>query len=120
MAFGVRERAQKKSLVHDALARLGITALAQRAIKTLSGGEAQRVALARAIAMRPSVLLLDEPFNALDRPLRLRLGQELRAVVEALAVPALLVTHDDEEARRVGDRVIALHDGKTHPISAAV
>jgi thiamine transport system ATP-binding protein len=81
-----------------------------RDVATLSGGEAQRVALARALAPRPRLLLLDEPFGALDRPLRLELADEVAALLRATGTPALLVTHDEAEADRVADRVLRLAD----------
>jgi len=85
--------------------------LADRMPATLSGGEAQRVALARALASAPRALLLDEPFAALDFDLRSRLGQELKALVAELDVPAILVTHDPAEADELGDRTYHLDRG---------
>ena len=77
---------------------------------TLSGGEAQRVALARALAPHPRLLLLDEPFGALDRDLRDRLAVDVRALLHRLGTPAIHVTHDIVEAQLVGDRVVRLAD----------
>ncbi len=79
-----------------------------RRVDTLSGGQAQRVALARALAPRPRLLLLDEPFGALDRELRDRLGADVRILLRSLGIPALHVTHDPHEAELVADRVLAL------------
>ena len=81
-----------------------------RAVATLSGGEAQRVALARALAPAPRLLLLDEPFGALDRDLRDRLAVDVRALLHQLGTPAVHVTHDLAEADLVGDRVVRLSD----------
>ncbi len=79
-----------------------------RSVATLSGGEAQRVALARALAPRPRLLLLDEPFGALDRDLRDRLAADVRALLHRLGTPAIHVTHDLAEAELVADRVVRL------------
>jgi len=87
----------------------------RRAVATLSGGEAQRVALARALAPAPRLLLLDEPFGALDRDLRDRLAVDVRALLHQLGTPAVHVTHDLAEADLVGDRVVRLSD-LSHPV----
>jgi ABC-type sulfate/molybdate transport systems ATPase subunit len=92
-------------------ARVGLEHLATRAIDELSGGEQQRVALARALAARPRLLLLDEPFGSLDRPLRERLLAALPDLVRGSGASALLVTHDQREALEVADRVAVLVDG---------
>jgi len=93
------------------LALVDLDGYADRDVSTLSGGQAQRVALARALAPRPTLLLLDEPFGALDRELRDRLGGEVRALLRDLGVPALHVTHDPHEAELVADRVVRLVSG---------
>jgi thiamine transport system ATP-binding protein len=93
------------------LALVDLDGFGDRDVATLSGGQAQRVALARALAPRPSLLLLDEPFGALDRDLRDRLGSEVRALLRDLGVPALHVTHDPHEAELVADRVVRLVPG---------
>lgn len=92
------------------LQRLRVLPLADRAPSTLSGGEAQRVALARALAARPRLLLLDEPFSALDGPLRRALGLELRALVHDAGISAILVTHDPDDAA-LGDERLLLRAG---------
>ncbi len=97
---------------HDMLARWKVPHLADRKPATFSGGEAQRVALARAFAMRPRVLLLDEPFSAMDHELRMALVDEVRGFVDELGIPALHVTHHRNEARAIGDRAVLLRDGK--------
>ena len=97
-----RERAR------DLLAWVGLADLAQRSVQTLSGGQAQRVALVRALAADPAVLLLDEPFSALDAPLRQRLGDELAQIVQERSVAALHVTHDPAEAVRICDVLLEL------------
>ena len=92
--------------------RLGIGALAARPAHSLSGGEAQRVSLARAFAVSPRVLLLDEPFSALDAPTRGELLADLRETLAATGTAALLVTHDRHEAAAFADRVAILHAGE--------
>jgi spermidine/putrescine transport system ATP-binding protein len=83
-----------------------------RKVTDLSGGEQQRVALARALAPQPRMLMFDEPLGALDRNLRETLMQELRDILHASGVPAIYVTHDQEEAFTVADRILMLHDGE--------
>lgn len=95
------------------LARLvGLGELTSRAPHQLSGGQAQRVALARALAPRPDLLLLDEPFAALDTQLRTVLRREVAELLRAQGTTSLLVTHDQEEALTLADRVAVLHDGR--------
>jgi molybdate transport system ATP-binding protein len=98
------------------LERLGLTDLAERSARQLSGGEAQRVALARALAPAPRLLLLDEPFAALDVPARTALRQMLRALIEELRVPAILVTHDRSDAMALGDQMAVLAEGAVRQI----
>jgi tungstate transport system ATP-binding protein len=94
------------------LARLGIAALADRQARTLSGGEAQRAALARALVLDPELLLLDEPFSALDQPTREAFIEDLGAILRADRVTTVLVTHDRGEALALGDRVAVMMDGR--------
>jgi thiamine transport system ATP-binding protein len=107
---GVPE-SERRSEVARLLELVDLAGLGERAVDTLSGGQAQRVALARALAAKPLLLLLDEPFGALDRDLRDRLGAEVRDLLRALGVPAVHVTHDAGEAALVADRVLALLPG---------
>jgi molybdate transport system ATP-binding protein len=86
--------------------------VAERKPRTFSGGEAQRVALARAFATSPRVILMDEPFSALDEELRQTLMNDVKAFIQELGVPALFVTHSKVEAEMLGDRVIVLDKGK--------
>ncbi len=94
------------------LDRLGVGHLARRRPRTFSGGEAQRVALARAIARAPHVVLLDEPFSALDRELRAQLTSLVRELVAELGVPLVHVTHSVAEARLLADQVVRVERGK--------
>jgi molybdate transport system ATP-binding protein len=91
---------------------LGIEDLQNRYPRALSGGEAQRVALARALAPAPRLLLLDEPFAALDTPTRVRLRRDVRALLQTTGTPAVLVTHDRTEALAMGDAVAVIIDGR--------
>jgi thiamine transport system ATP-binding protein len=115
VAFGPRmqglDRATIARRVGSALESVGIAHLRHRAVDELSGGEQQRVALARALASQPRLLLLDEPYGSLDRPLRERLIAELPALVKDADRGAVLVTHDQQEALRVADRIAVLVDG---------
>ena len=88
-----------------------MAAFARRRVTDLSGGEQQRVALARALAPRPRLLMLDEPMGALDRALREQLGEELRHLLHQTGIPAIYVTHDQEEAFAIADRLVLLHEG---------
>jgi tungstate transport system ATP-binding protein len=93
------------------LERLGIAGLAGRRARSLSGGEAQRVSLARALALDPDVLLLDEPFSALDAPSRAHLLDDFHALIRSVAITTVFVTHDLDEALQLGDRVAVVLDG---------
>jgi thiamine transport system ATP-binding protein len=106
---GRRERAAR---VAELLDLVGVPGYADRDPATLSGGERQRVALARALAVRPRLLLLDEPLSSLDRDLRERLAADLRRIVDAAGTTALLVTHDHDEAFAVADRMALLRAGR--------
>ena len=107
-------RPEKTSDYFDALfERMGLMGLQNRRPSQLSGGQQQRVALARALAREPQVLLLDEPFSAVDAPTRQTLYRELAALRQSVAIPMVLVTHDLEEARRLADRVVILDRGES-------
>ena len=93
------------------MALTGIEGLENRRIDQLSGGQRQRVALARAVAVRPSVLLLDEPLTALDAALRERLRVELDRLLRTLGITAIYVTHDQAEAMALGDRIVVMRKG---------
>jgi sulfate transport system ATP-binding protein len=124
VAFGlrVRPKAQRKSeteirkRVMQLLDFVQISWLAQRYPSQLSGGQRQRVALARALAIEPNVLLLDEPFGALDAKVRKSLRRWLRTLHEELHVTSILVTHDQEEALEVANRVVVLGNGRIEQV----
>jgi spermidine/putrescine transport system ATP-binding protein len=101
-----------KMRVADVLEMVNLTGFEPRRVTDLSGGEQQRVALARALAPDPHLLMFDEPLGALDRSLRERLMEELRAILHTTGVPALYVTHDQEEAFTLADRILLLHEGE--------
>jgi spermidine/putrescine transport system ATP-binding protein len=115
VAFGPRrngvEKAAIPGLVAHALETVGMSAYADRLPAQLSGGQQQRVALARAIANKPKVLLLDEPLGALDLKLRKRMQMELKQLHQKLGITFLFVTHDQEEALVMADRIVVMHDG---------
>ena len=115
VAFGLRMRnlfkqdIQKR--VAESLEIVNMSAFASRHVTDLSGGEQQRVALARALATRPRLLMFDEPLGALDRSLKEDLLNELRAILHRTDIPAIYVTHDQEEAFAIADRILLLHEG---------
>jgi len=115
VAYGVARgtpAAERRSHAHAMLAKMRVGHLADRKPQTFSGGEAQRVALARAFAMKPRVLLLDEPFSALDAGVKKDLLAEVGEWLSREALPAILVTHDAEEAGALGDQVVLLEKGR--------
>jgi ABC-type sulfate/molybdate transport systems ATPase subunit len=100
------------------LERMHVVHVADRRPAQLSGGEAQRVALARALAAQPQVLLLDEPFSALDFALRRQLSEELITLTRELAIPVLMVTHDRQDAAALGNQVVVLEQGRVVAVGA--
>jgi ABC-type sulfate/molybdate transport systems ATPase subunit len=115
VATGLRFRGVSQNeintLVRNWLSRLGISHLEDRPSHQLSGGEAQRVSLARAFALNPLILLLDEPFRALDSPTRIGLLEDFQSLLADTGVTAVFVTHDMDEALYLGDRVAVILDG---------
>jgi putative spermidine/putrescine transport system ATP-binding protein len=103
---------ERQARVDAMLEMMHIDMLADRRIDQLSGGQRQRVALARAIAVQPRVLLLDEPLTALDAKLRVRLRTEINALLRQLGITAIYVTHDQEEALALGDRIVVMQKGE--------
>jgi tungstate transport system ATP-binding protein len=103
---------ERRPRVERWLGRLGIAHLAHRQARTLSGGEAQRTSLARALVLEPELLLLDEPFAALDAPTREALADDLLPLLRETATTTVMVTHDRDEAVEIGDRLAVLIDGR--------
>jgi molybdate transport system ATP-binding protein len=112
--YGMQDtpRAERAAKAKTLLDRVGVGHLAKRRPRTFSGGEAQRVALARALARSPELVLLDEPFSALDRDLRAQLTSLVRELSRELAVPIVHVTHSIAEARLLADQIIRLDKGR--------
>ncbi len=123
VALGLRFRGvaavEIASRVHAWLDRFGIGGLADRPARTVSGGEAQRAALARALVLKPELLLLDEPFSALDQPTREALIADLGGILRADRITTVLVTHDRWEALALGDRVAVMMGGKVLQLDEA-
>ena len=115
VAFGLRvagvDKIETGKRVDEMLGLIGLPELGTRYPFQLSGGQQQRVALARALAVRPRVLLLDEPLSALDAKIRVSLREEMRAIQQRLGITAIFVTHDQEEALSISDRVVVMHQG---------
>ena len=111
--YGMKRKDEDRSFVIDHLLDvLGIKQLLSKYPHQISGGEKQRVALARALATEPSILLLDEPLSALDRQTRIECQNELIRLHEMWKIPFIIVTHDMEEAEKLGDRILFLEHGK--------
>jgi sulfate/thiosulfate transport system ATP-binding protein len=116
VAFGLAIRHEKKAVIRtrvdELLEIVGLTGWADRRPAQLSGGQRQRMALARALAVQPRVLLLDEPFGALDANVRQELREWLRRLHDEVHVTTVLVTHDQEEAMAIADRIVVLDGGR--------
>jgi ABC-type Fe3+/spermidine/putrescine transport system ATPase subunit len=115
VAFGLRmqgiPRAETRERVRQALEQVNLESFANRRVTDLSGGEQQRVALARALAPRPRLLMFDEPLGALDRALKEQVEEQLRRLLHVTEIPAIYVTHDQEEAFAIADRLVLLNHG---------
>jgi len=113
---GVGKDARREK-AREALEMVGLREMAERKPSALSGGQQQRVALARVLVMEPKALLLDEPLGDLDRLLRLRMRVELRSLQRQLGLMFIHVTHDQEEALSVGDRIVVMHEGRIEQVA---
>jgi spermidine/putrescine ABC transporter ATP-binding subunit len=124
VAFGLEIRKMKKDEIKDRVKKVlelvGLSGFEERYPKELSGGEQQRVALARALIIQPSVLLLDEPLSNLDRKLRDRMRTELRLLHERLGITTVFVTHDQEEALTMSDRLAVMNQGKVIQVGTPI
>ena len=122
VAFGLkvrhRPKAEIKARVAELLELVRLTGYADRYPSQLSGGQRQRMALARALAVEPRVLLLDEPFGALDAQVRKELRVWLRELHEKVSVTTILVTHDQEEAMEVADRIVIIREGRLEQVGS--
>jgi putative spermidine/putrescine transport system ATP-binding protein len=120
IGFGLKIMKKKpeeiKERVEEMLALINMPEYAQRFPHQLSGGQQQRVALARALALRPNMLLLDEPLSALDAKIRVSLRAEIRSIQQKLGITAIYVTHDQEEALSMSDRVVVMNKGRMEQV----
>jgi len=118
VAYGVRDRGARASRVAELLDLVGLAAAGSRYPHELSGGQQQRIALARALAPAPAIVLLDEPFSNLDASMRVEMRDEVRAILAEANATAVVVTHDQEEALSLADRVAVMCDGRLLQIDA--
>lgn len=120
IAYGLRLRRRSKKEIAETVNRLieliHLEEHRKKSLSQLSGGQQQRVAIARALAYEPEVLLFDEPFGALDAQIRTRLRREIRALLKEINVPSIFITHDQEEAFELGDRIAVVHAGRLEQI----
>ena len=113
ITLGISEklsRKEKRLLIKSELKTVGLEGFSSRKIETLSGGEAQRIAVVRALLNNPKLLLLDEPFSALDLPTRRKIAEDTRSILKSKNIQAIHVTHDPEEASIIADRVLNWND----------
>jgi iron(III) transport system ATP-binding protein len=124
VAFGLEERRLPRSeiaqRVSEALALVGLSHLSDRRPSQLSGGQQQRVAVARTVAVQPKVLLLDEPLSNLDAKLRVQVRRELRDLQQRLGITTIFVTHDQEEANTICDRIAVMNDGIVQQVGTPI
>jgi putative spermidine/putrescine transport system ATP-binding protein len=122
VAFGLKisgkPKAEVEARVKEMLGLIKLDHLADRFPYQMSGGQQQRVALARALAPKPQVLLLDEPLSALDAKIRVSLREEIRAIQRQLGITTVFVTHDQEEALSISDRIVVMNQGRADQIGA--
>ncbi|MCX8280888.1 ABC transporter ATP-binding protein [Phyllobacterium sp. 0TCS1.6C] len=122
VAFGLKvakkPKAEIDATVREMLTLIKLDHLADRYPYQLSGGQQQRVALARALATKPQVLLLDEPLSALDAKIRVSLREEIRSIQRKLGITTIFVTHDQEEALSISDRIVVMYEGRAEQVGA--
>jgi putative spermidine/putrescine transport system ATP-binding protein len=122
VGFGLRiagvDKEQRRARVDEMLKLIGLSGYGKRFPFELSGGQQQRVALARALAPKPRMLLLDEPLSALDAKIRVSLRQEIRAIQRDLGITTIFVTHDQEEALSISDRIVVMSAGNIEQVGA--
>jgi putative spermidine/putrescine transport system ATP-binding protein len=122
LAFGLKLRrlpaAEIRDRVEAVLSLVGLAGYGDRSVTQLSGGQQQRVALARSLVLEPKILLLDEPFASLDQHLRERLREEVRDIQQRLGITTLFVTHGQDEALAMADRIVVMRDGRSEQIDA--
>jgi len=118
MKIAKRPKAEIRKKVQEYLALVRLEGLENRYIHQLSGGQKQRVALARALARSPKVLALDEPLSALDAKIRVQLREEIRQLQQNLEITTLYVTHDQEEALSISDRIVVMNEGRVEQIGS--
>ena len=123
IAYGLRmagkPKAEIKQRVDEMLSLIHMKDFSGRYPSQISGGQQQRVALARALAIRPRVLLLDEPLSALDAKIRVELRQEIRRIQQQLGITTIYVTHDQEEALSISDRIVVMSEGRIEQIGSS-
>ena len=110
--FGISSKTDKHNLSNEIMEKLNIKQLAEKYPHELSGGESQRVALARSIVMKPKLLMLDEPFTGLDKDLKMKIYPEIKSILQASKITALMVTHDLNEVKALADKCFNLESGK--------
>jgi len=122
IGFGLKvagaSRAEIDSRVAEMLALISLPQMADRYPYQLSGGQQQRIALARALAPKPKLLLLDEPLSALDAKVRVSLREEIRSIQKSLGITTVFVTHDQEEALSISDRIVVMYGGRAEQVGA--
>ena len=118
MKIARRPKREIREKVREFLALVRLEGLENRYIGQLSGGQKQRVALARALARSPKILLLDEPLSALDAKIRVQLREEIRQLQQKLGITTLYVTHDQEEALSISDRIVVMNEGRIEQIGS--
>ena len=122
VAFGLKAQRVAKAEIHtrvrEALSLVRMEGFADRSVLALSGGQQQRIAVARAIVVKPSLLLLDEPFSALDRKLRETMQIELRHLLRELSITSIFVTHDQDEALVMSDRIAVMNEGRIEQLAS--